>query len=53
MLGVLLNLLLGLSRVALAMARRNDLPRQLAVVSAMAMVRPIELLFLLVLSSLV
>ena len=33
MLGVLLNLLLGLSRVALAMARRKDLPSQLAVVS--------------------
>ncbi|MEE2904301.1 MAG: APC family permease [Myxococcota bacterium] len=30
MLGVLLNLLLGLSRVALAMARRNDLPAKLA-----------------------
>ena len=30
MLGVLLNLLLGLSRVALAMARRNDLPSGLA-----------------------
>jgi len=32
MLGVLLNLLLGLSRVALAMARRNDLPSGLAAV---------------------
>jgi APA family basic amino acid/polyamine antiporter len=30
MLGVLLNLVLGLSRVALAMARRGDLPRGLA-----------------------
>ncbi|MBX3407655.1 MAG: amino acid permease [Phycisphaeraceae bacterium] len=30
MLGVLLNLVLGLSRVALAMARRGDLPRALA-----------------------
>lgn len=30
MLGVLLNLLLGLSRVLLAMARRGDMPRQLA-----------------------
>ena len=30
MLGVLLNLLLGLSRVVLAMARRGDLPRALA-----------------------
>jgi APA family basic amino acid/polyamine antiporter len=30
MLGVLLNLLLGLSRVVLAMARRGDLPGQLA-----------------------
>lgn len=30
MLGVLLNLILGLSRVALAMARRADLPRPLA-----------------------
>ena len=32
MIGVLLNLLLGLSRVVLAMARRTDLPRGLAVV---------------------
>ncbi len=32
MLGVLLNLILGLSRVALAMARRRDLPRSLATV---------------------
>jgi APA family basic amino acid/polyamine antiporter len=32
MLGVLLNLILGLSRVALAMARRRDLPRQFAIV---------------------
>lgn len=32
MLGVLLNLILGLSRVALAMARRNDLPSRLAVI---------------------
>lgn len=32
MLGVLLNLILGLSRVALAMARRRDLPRPLAAV---------------------
>jgi basic amino acid/polyamine antiporter, APA family len=31
MLGVLLNLLLGLSRVLLAMARRGDMPRSLAV----------------------
>ncbi len=30
MLGVLLNLILGLSRVALAMGRRNDLPRVFA-----------------------
>ena len=30
MLGVLLNLILGLSRVVLAMARRNDLPASLA-----------------------
>ena len=30
MLGVLLNLILGLSRVLLAMARRGDMPRQLA-----------------------
>ncbi|PRP96182.1 APC family permease [Enhygromyxa salina] len=34
MLGVLLNLLLGLSRVVLAMARRGDMPSGLAVVSA-------------------
>jgi APA family basic amino acid/polyamine antiporter len=34
MLGVLLNLLLGLSRVVLAMARRGDLPRSLAHVDA-------------------
>lgn len=33
MVGVLLNLVLGLSRVALAMARRGDLPTGLAVVS--------------------
>ncbi len=32
MLGVLLNLILGLSRVALAMARRRDLPQPLATV---------------------
>jgi len=34
MLGVLLNLLLGLSRVLLAMARRRDLPSGLAVLNA-------------------
>lgn len=34
MLGVLLNLVLGLSRVALAMARRNDLPAYFAKLSA-------------------
>lgn len=33
MLGVLLNLLLGLSRVLLAMSRRGDMPRPLAVVN--------------------
>ncbi len=33
MVGVLLNLVLGLSRVALAMARRGDMPRALAHVS--------------------
>lgn len=33
MLGVLLNLILGLSRVALAMARRGDLPSALAAVN--------------------
>lgn len=33
MLGVLLNLILGLSRVALAMARRNDLPKFFSVIS--------------------
>lgn len=33
MLGVILNLLLGISRVVLAMARRGDLPRGLAVVT--------------------
>lgn len=33
MLGVLLNLILGLSRVALAMGRRNDLPGALARIS--------------------
>jgi basic amino acid/polyamine antiporter, APA family len=32
MLGVLLNLVLGLSRVALAMGRRGDLPRRLAAI---------------------
>ncbi len=34
MLGVVLNLLLGLSRVALAMARRNDLPPALSVLAS-------------------
>jgi basic amino acid/polyamine antiporter, APA family len=34
MLGVILNLLLGISRVVLAMARRGDVPRGLAVVHA-------------------
>jgi basic amino acid/polyamine antiporter, APA family len=34
MLGVLLNLVLGLSRVALAMARRRDLPSRFATLSA-------------------
>lgn len=34
MVGVLLNLILGLSRVALAMGRRGDLPRLLAAVHA-------------------
>ena len=33
MVGVLLNLILGLSRVALAMGRRSDLPRALGVVA--------------------
>ena len=33
MLGVVLNLILGLSRVALAMARRNDLPQSLSTVN--------------------
>lgn len=32
--GVLLNLLLGISRVLLAMSRRNDLPRRFAVIAA-------------------
>ena len=32
MLGVMLNLVLGLSRVVLAMARRSDLPKSLAVI---------------------
>jgi APA family basic amino acid/polyamine antiporter len=35
MLGVLLNLLLGLSRVLLAMGRRGDAPRQTAVLNAL------------------
>lgn len=34
MLGVLLNLILGLSRVALAMGRRNDLPSWLSAIDA-------------------
>ena len=34
MLGVLLNLVLGLSRVALAMGRRGDLPRTLATIDS-------------------
>lgn len=34
MLGVILNLLLGLSRVLLSMARRNDMPKKLAKVNA-------------------
>ena len=34
MLGVLLNLILGLSRVALAMGRRGDLPKQTSVVNS-------------------
>jgi APA family basic amino acid/polyamine antiporter len=34
MLGVLLNLILGLSRVILAMARRGDMPRRLAEVNS-------------------
>ena len=33
MLGVVLNLILGLSRVAMAMARRNDLPRSFSAVN--------------------
>src|SRR5690606_5873916 len=32
--GVLLNILLGISRVLLAMSRRNDLPRRFAVIAA-------------------
>jgi APA family basic amino acid/polyamine antiporter len=39
MLGVLLNLVLGLSRVALAMARRGDLPRGLSRTDAAAQPR--------------
>ena len=34
MLGVLLNLILGLSRVYLAMARRGDMPKSLAILSS-------------------
>ncbi len=41
MTGVLLNLVLGLSRVALAMARRQDLPPALAMVSANGPVRAV------------
>src|SRR5690606_12672464 len=36
MLGVLLNLILGLSRVVLAMARRGDMPKRLAIVAGPA-----------------
>jgi APA family basic amino acid/polyamine antiporter len=34
MIGVLLNLILGISRVVLGMSRRNDLPNQLSFISA-------------------
>jgi APA family basic amino acid/polyamine antiporter len=43
MLGVLLNLLLGLSRVLLAMGRRGDMPRGLANVSAAVVVTGIAI----------
>ncbi len=53
MLGVLLNLLLGLSRVVLAMARRSDMPRQFSTISARGVPVPATLFVVLVVAVLI
>lgn len=53
MLGVLLNLLLGLSRVVLAMSRRSDLPEYFATINSGGVPVPATLLVALVIGILV
>jgi len=53
MLGVVLNLVLGLSRVALAMARRNDLPRSLSVVNQNGIPKRATILVVIIIGGLV
>ena len=53
MLGVVLNLVLGLSRVALAMARRNDLPGSFSVVNENGVPRNATILVVAIIGGLV
>ena len=53
MIGVILNLLLGLSRVALAMARRNDFPNSLSVVNEKGIPKRATILVALIIGVLV
>ena len=53
MLGVVLNLILGLSRVALAMARRNDLPRSLSSVNENGIPKSATILVVVIIGGLV
>ena len=53
MIGVVLNLLLGLSRVALAMARRNDFPNSLSVVNEKGIPKRATILVALIIGVLV
>lgn len=53
MLGVVLNLILGLSRVALAMARRNDLPRSLSGVNERGVPRSATIFVFVIIGGLV
>ena len=53
MLGVVLNLILGLSRVALAMARRNDLPESLSSVNENGIPKSATILVVVIIGGLV
>ena len=53
MIGVVLNLLLGLSRVTLAMARRNDFPNSLSVVNEKGIPKRATILVALIIGALV